>query len=127
MNIKKFGILGCFWLMAFFIAWCGQKTPNLSFEETLNVWKNETSSMEKIMDFLNDSETQLKNNLWINANFTVGDTEKWEIKIESDSSNDNSTKDSQANATISFNMDNWQGNKISWSLDLDTILKVLIE
>ena len=123
MNIKKFGILGCFWLMAFFIAWCGQKTPNLSFEETLNVWKNETSSMEKIMDFLNDSETQLKNNLWINANFTVGDTEKWEIKIESDSSNDNSTKDSQANATISFNMDNWQGNKISWSLDLDTILK----
>lgn len=123
MNIKKFGILGCFWLLALFIAWCGQKTPNLSFEETLNVWKNETSSMEKIVDFLNDSGTQLKNNLWISANFTVGDTEKWEIKIESDSSNDNSTKDSQANAVVAFNMDNWQGDKISGSLDLDTIFK----
>ena len=126
MQLKKVGILSFVAVVAITLAWCG-KAPNLSFEETLQVYNKQNAIVKDVLQFMGDQEKLIESNLKAQVDVQT-DGGKGKVMLDVSWVSDNKTGDSDSEIGLTFTMeqkDPQTGDlaKLDAKVNLNTLLK----
>lgn len=126
MQLKKVGVLSFVSVVAITLAWCG-KAPNLSFEETLQVYNKQNAIVKDVLQFMGDQEKLIESNLKAQVDVQT-DGGKGKVMLDVKSVSDNKTKDSESDIGLNLTMeqkDVQTGDlqKLDAKVNLNTLLK----
>lgn len=115
-------------LIVLMLAWCKSTAPELSFEDTLKVYTEQKSTVKEILNFMNDTWSQIENKIEAETRYNAGDSIKWELSINTDVISDNISKDTEAKVSIWLKTDDEEvpsdGFYVkSAKVDLNTLMK----
>jgi len=126
MKLKNFWLFSSLALMSLMLVWCKTNAPELSFEETLKVYSEQTSIVKDALNFMNDTWSQIENELNVETNYDVWDSIKWTFTVKTDIVNDAKTKDTEWKISLwltsNENIQDWFYIK-SAKVDLNTLVK----
>ena len=110
------------------LAWCKTTTPELSFEETLKIYTEQTSTVKEILNFMNDTWSQIDNKIEAKTRYNIWDSIKWELSLNTDVISDNNSRDTEAKVSIWLKSDDSEipagGLYVkSAKVDLNTMMK----
>ena len=126
MRLKIFWLFSFLTLTALMLTWCKTNAPELSFEETLKIYSEQKSQVKEILNFMNDTGSQIENKLNAETKYDAWDSIKWTLKLNTDIVNDNKSKDSEAKISLwlSTDADIQEGFLVkSAKIDINTLLK----
>lgn len=126
MQLKKVGVLSFVAVVAITLAWCG-KAPNLSFEETLQVYNKQNAIVKDVLQFMGDQEKLIESNLKAQVDVQT-DGGKGKVMLDVSWVSDNKTSDSDSEIGLTFTMeqkDPQTGDlaKLDAKVNLNTLLK----
>lgn len=126
MQLKKVGVLSFVSVVAMTLAWCG-KAPNLSFEETLQVYNKQNAIVKDVLQFMGDQEKLIESNLKAQVDVQT-DGGKGKVMLDVSWVSDNKTGDSDSEIGLTFTMeqkDPQTGDlaKLDAKVNLNTLLK----
>ena len=115
-------------LIILMLAWCKTTAPELSFEETLKIYTEQTSTVKEILNFMNDTWSQIENKIDAKTRYNAWDSIKWELSLNTDVISDNNSKDTEAKVSIWLKSDDSEipagGLYVkSAKVDLNTMMK----
>lgn len=126
MQLKKVGVLSFVAVVAITLAWCG-KAPNLSFEETLQVYNKQNAIVKDVLQFMGDQEKLIESNLKAQVDVQT-DGGKGKVMLDVKSVSDNKTKDSESDIGLNLTMEQKDAQtgdlqKLDAKVNLNTLLK----
>lgn len=126
MQLKKVGVLSFVSVVAITLAWCG-KAPNLSFEETLQVYNKQNAIVKDVLQFMGDQEKLIESNLKAQVDVQT-DGGKGKVMLDVKSVSDNKTKDSESDIGLNLTMEQKDAQtgdlqKLDAKVNLNTLLK----
>lgn len=126
MQLKKVGVLSFVSVVAMTLAWCG-KAPNLSFEETLQVYNKQNAIVKDVLQFMGDQEKLIESNLKAQVDVQT-DGGKGKVMLDVKSVSDNKTKDSESDIGLNLTMEQKDAQtgdlqKLDAKVNLNTLLK----
>ena len=115
-------------LIVLMLAWCKTTAPELSFEETLKIYTEQTSTVKEILNFMNDTWSQIENKIEAKTRYNAWDSIKWELSLNTDVISDNNSRDTEAKVSIWLKSDDSEipagGLYVkSAKVDLNTMMK----
>ena len=126
MKLKNFWLVSIVTLAGLMLTWCKTNAPELSFEETLKVYSEQTSMVKDVLNFMNDTWSQIENKMNIETRYDAWDSIKWTLSLKTDIVNDNESKDTEAKISLGLTTDadiqEWFFVK-SAKVDLNTLVK----
>lgn len=125
--IKKGGFL----LLIAMIAWCSSSAPELSFEETIQVYQNQSSLLKDFLTFVKDAEKQVKTSMDLSTTYQLNEESVWgSVNLSVESVSDNKTHDIEADVKLVYNVNNNKDTEevgINWiNIDFKTLVKDFI-
>ena len=126
MKLKIFWLLSAVTLAGLMLTWCKTNAPELSFEETLKVYSEQTSMLKDVLNFMNDTWSQIENKLNVETRYDAWDSIKWTLSLKTDIVNDNESKDTEAKISLGLTTDAdiQEGFFVkSAKVDLNTLVK----
>ena len=113
-------------LIGLMLTWCKTNAPELSFEETLKVYSEQTSTAKEILKFMNDTWSQIENKLDVETKYDAWDSIKGTLVLKTDIVNDNKSKDTEWKISLGLTTDTNVEDGFfvkSASFDLNTLVK----
>lgn len=126
MKFKSFWLFSSLALLAIMLTWCKTNAPELSFEETLKVYSEQTSTAKEILKFMNDTWSQIENKLDVETKYDAWDSIKGTLVLKTDIVNDNKSKDTEWKISLGLTTDTNVEDGFfvkSASFDLNTLVK----
>lgn len=126
MKFKSFWLFSSLVLLAIMLTWCKTNAPELSFEETLKVYSEQTSTAKEILKFMNDTWSQIENKLDVETKYDAWDSIKGTLVLKTDIVNDNKSKDTEWKISLGLTTDTNVEDGFfvkSASFDLNTLVK----
>ena len=126
MKFKSFWLFSSLALLAIMLTWCKTNAPELSFEETLKVYSEQTSTAKEILKFMNDTWSQIENKLDVETKYDAWDSIKGTLLLKTDIVNDNKSKDTEWKISLGLTTDTNVEDGFfvkSASFDLNTLVK----
>ena len=126
MKLKNFWLFSAVTLIGLMLTWCKTNAPELSFEETLKVYSEQTSMLKDVLTFMNDTWSQIENKLDVETKYDAWDSIKWALSLKTDIVSDNESKDTEAKISLSLTSDAdiQEGFFVkSAKVDLNTLVK----
>lgn len=126
MKLKNFWLFSAVALIGLMLTWCKTNAPELSFEETLKVYSEQTSMLKDVLAFMNDTWSQIENKLDVETKYDAWDSIKWALSLKTDIVSDNESKDTEAKISLSLTSDAdiQEGFFVkSAKVDLNTLVK----
>lgn len=105
MKFKSFWLFSSLVLLAIMLTWCKTNAPELSFEETLKVYSEQTSTAKEILKFMNDTWSQIENKLDVETKYDAWDSIKGTLVLKTDIVNDNKSKDTEWKISLGLTTD----------------------
>lgn len=105
MKFKSFWLFSSLALLAIMLTWCKTNAPELSFEETLKVYSEQTSTAKEILKFMNDTWSQIENKLDVETKYDAWDSIKGTLVLKTDIVNDNKSKDTEWKISLGLTTD----------------------
>lgn len=128
MTFKRWSMVWLFVVTGFILAGCNKSAPELSFEETLQVYAKQNEVIKEVAQFMNDPQALIQSNLKLKTSFDGEELAKGNFTLDAQSIADNQTKNSESQLAISLAgegaspLSGWIG-KINVAVNLNTILK----
>ena len=128
MKLKNFWLLSIATLGIILLSWCKSSAPELSFEETLKVYWEQTSPITEFISFMNDKESQIKTVFDAETKYSSENAVSWKLALKTNIVSDNKTKDTKAEISLELDTDNDISSEDGFviksaKMDLDTMIK----